>query len=82
MCTRPGSSGVFQPNGSHLSTDLPRQPVRPSRSAPVRVTVGAYGENLTTIDKREVTCMYILRVPALHLICERTANGDTMDVHV
>ena len=59
---RAGPSGLlFQGSGIDPATNHPRRshavPVKPSRPAPVKITVGAYGENLTTIERKEVnTC--------------------------
>ena len=58
---RVGPSGLILPamaNHHHL----PSLSGKSSRPAPVKVTVGAYGENLTTLERKEVTFCYVIRV--------------------
>ena len=50
--------GPFGSRDSNLSAGVPPGPVKVTRPAPVKVTVGAFGDNLTTIERKEVgVCM-------------------------
>ena len=54
---RAGPSRMLQGGGSCPENNhrLPSHPVKQPRPAPVKITVGAYGENLTTIERKEVS---------------------------
>ena len=48
--------------GRTMANHLPSHPAKQCRPATVKVTVGAYGENLTTIERKEVNEYKVERV--------------------